>query len=319
MFIKWYFLHHIDVEIALMNKESLSLFVAVARSGSFAAEARARNQDPSVISRGIAQLEAELGVRLFQRSTRRMLLSEAGARLLSKVESLLEELTGAVAEAASSSNEPSGTLRLTASVTFGHFCVLPLIKEFRSLYPKIKLDCVFTDDPLDLIASHIDLAIRLAPSIAGNLVVTKLIDTHYRVVASPDYLAASAQISEPADLTAHKCLMFPERIFGPLWQFKLNGAEAEKVVVSGDMVFSTGESLREMAIQGMGPALLPHWAIQDALMDGRLIDLFPEYQVAAASFNSAAWLVYPSRDYLPKKVRVMIDYLKNKLSNTALI
>lgn len=296
-----------------MNTQALQLFVDVARSGSFASVARLRNQDPSLVSRTIAQLEAELGVRLFQRSTRKMLLTEAGARLLNKVQALLEELRGAVEEAASAATEPSGTLRLTASVTFGHHCVLPLLKEFRRLYPKIKLDCVLSDDPLDLIASHIDLAIRLGPSISGNLIVTKLLDTHYRVVASPEYLAGAAPIRAPRDLSHHACLLFPERIFGPHWQFKLANAAPEVVQVSGDLILSTGDALRQMALRGLGLALLPHWAILDALADGSLIDLFPRYQVAAASFNSAAWLVYPSRDYLPKKVRVMIDYLKNNL------
>ncbi|HMW47523.1 MAG TPA: LysR family transcriptional regulator [Cellvibrionaceae bacterium] len=296
-----------------MNTQALQLFVAVARSGSFAAVARQRNQDPSLVSRSIAQLEAELGVRLFQRSTRKMLLTEAGARLLEKVQALLEELSGALEEVASSAHEPSGTLRMTASVTFGHHCVLPLLKEFRTLYPKIKIDLVLSDDPLDLIASHIDLAIRLGPSISGNLIVTKLLDCHYRVVASPDYIASSAPIVQPKDLTAHACLLFPERIFAPDWQFKRPGEEPVVVRVSGDLILSTGDALRQMALRGMGPALLPHWAILDALEDGRLVDLFPTYQAAAASFNSAAWLVYPSRDYLPKKVRVMIDYLKTHL------
>lgn len=296
-----------------MNTQALHLFVDVARSGSFAAVARQRNQDPSWVSRSIAQLEGELGVRLFQRSTRKMLLTEAGARLLEKVQALLEELSGALQEAAYSANEPTGTLRMTASVTFGHHCVLPLIKGFRALYPKIKLDLVLSDDPLDLIASHIDLAIRLGPSISGNLIVTKLLDSHYRVVASPDYIAAAKPIQKPQDLTEHACLLFPERIFAPHWQFKRPGEEAETVTVSGDLILSTGDALRQMALRGVGPALLPHWAILDALEDGRLVDLFPTYQAAAASFSSAAWLVYPSRDYLPKKVRVMIDYLKTHL------
>lgn len=296
-----------------MNTQVLQLFVEVARSGSFAAVARQRNQDPSLVSRSIAQLEAQLGVRLFQRSTRSMLLTEAGARLLDKVQASLEELRGALEEAASAASDPSGTLRMTASVTFGHHCVLPLIKEFRRLYPKIKLDCVLSDDPLDLIASHIDLAIRLGPAISGNLVVTKLLDTHYRVVASPNYIASAPPIHQPSDLTQHACLLFPERIFAPHWQFKLPDGQAEVVTVSGDLILSTGDALRQMALRGMGPALLPHWAILDALDDGRLIDLFPNHQAAAASFNSAAWLVYPSRDYVPKKVRVMIDYLKSHL------
>lgn len=296
-----------------MNTQALHTFVAVARSGSFAAVARQRNQDPSLISRTIAQLEAELGVRLFQRSTRKMLLTEAGARLLDKVQSLLEELHSAMEEAASTTTEPTGTLRLTASVTFGHHCLLPLLSEFRSQYPKIKLDCVLTDDPLDLIASHIDLAIRLGPSISGNLVVTKLLNTHYRAVASPDYIARATPIKKPSDLCNHACLLFPERIFAPLWQFKLPNQEPEMVAVAGDFILSTGDALRQMALRGMGPALLPHWAILDALNDGRLIDLLPHYEAAASSFQSAAWLVYPSRDYVPKKVRVMIDFLKTHL------
>ncbi len=296
-----------------MNTQALHLFVDVAHSGSFAAVARQRNQDPSQISRTIAQLEAELGVRLFQRSTRKMLLTEAGARLLDKVEALLEELRGALEEATSAAREPSGTLRITASVTFGHHCVLPLLKEFRSLYPKIKIDFVLSDDPLDLIASHIDLAIRLGPSISGNLIVTKLLDSHYRVVASPEYIASSAPILQPSDLATHNCLLFPERIFAPLWQFKQPGEAPETVPVRGDLILSTGDAIRQLALRGLGPALLPHWAILDALEEGRLIDLFPAYEAAAASFDSAAWLIYPSRDYLPKKVRVMIDYLKNHL------
>lgn len=296
-----------------MNTQALHTFVDVARSGSFAAVARQRNQDPSQISRSIAQLEAELGVRLFQRSTRKMLLTEAGARLLEKVQALLEELRSAMQEATSMAAEPSGTLRMTASVTFGHHCVLPLLKEFRRLYPKIKLDLVLSDDPLDLITSHIDLAIRLGPSISGNLIVTKLLDSHYRVVASPEYIACAPPLKQPSDLTQHACLLFPERIFAPLWQFKRPGEAPEVISVSGDLILSTGDALRQMALRGMGPALLPHWAIQDALEDGRLIDVFPRHQAAAASFNSAAWLVYPSRDYLPKKVRVMIDFLKTHL------
>lgn len=297
-----------------MDTESLTLFVDVARAGSFAAVARARNIDPSVVSRIISQLESDVGARLFQRSTRRMALSEAGDQLLVKLAPLMEELNRVINEAGSLSREPSGTLRMTTSVTFGHLFLLPLIKEFRERYPRIKLVCVFSDDLLDLVANRIDLAIRLAPSVSGDLMVTKLMNTHYRVVASPDYLANAKPIREPRDLADHSCVLFPQRIFGPNWQFKREGKPSEVVSVAGDLVLSSGHAIREMAILGAGPALLADWCVRDALADGRLVDVFPDSLVSASEFNTAAWLVYPSRDYLPKKVRVMIDYLKEKIN-----
>ena len=162
-----------------MNLDTLDLFVEVARKRSFAAVAKKRNVDPSSVSRAIADLEAELGLRLFQRTTRTMTLTEAGDVYLSRIEPLTEEIARAREAALQVTGQPRGLLRITASVTFGQMCIMPLLGDFRALYPHLKVECLFTDANLDLVADRIDLAVRLAPIVRGDLIVSKLMDTRW--------------------------------------------------------------------------------------------------------------------------------------------
>lgn len=297
-----------------MDMESLKLFAEVARRGSFATVARDHNLDPSTVSRLMATLETELGARLFQRSTRRVALTEAGELFLAKVEPLVTELEGALDEARKVSAEPAGTLRLTASVTFGQLCIVPLLPEFRRRHPGVKLDCVFTDENLDLVADRIDLAIRLAPTVEGDLVASRLMDTPYRVVASPAYLKSAPPLRSPADLAGHACLLPPYQVFRPNWLFKDAQGRVTEVPVRGDVTLSTFTALRDLSVLGLGPCLLPYWLVEGLLRDGVLVDLFPGYAVTATTFDTAAWIVYPSRAYLPNKVRVMVDFLKERFA-----
>jgi DNA-binding transcriptional LysR family regulator len=188
-----------------MNLDTLDLFVEVARKRSFAAVAKERNVDPSSVSRAIADLEAELGLRLFQRTTRTMTLTEAGDVYLSRIEPLTEEIARAREAALQVTGRPRGLLRITASVTFGQMCIMPLLGEFRALYPDLKVECLFTDANLDLVADRIDLAVRLAPIVEGDLIVSKLMDTRYRVVASPAYLASHRRLGDPATCRRIRC------------------------------------------------------------------------------------------------------------------
>lgn len=176
------------------------VFVEVARHGSFAAAAKDRDIAPSSVSRAVAALEAELGVRLLQRTTRTMALTEAGHLYLNYIEPLIEELARARDAAASTAARPRGTLRITASATFGQMRIVPLLREFRSLYPELKIEGLFTDQNLDLVADRIDLAVKLAPAIEGDLIASKLMDIEYRVVASPSYLKSSGPLALPSDI-----------------------------------------------------------------------------------------------------------------------
>ena len=299
-----------------MNLDTLKLALHVARLGSFAAVARATDVDPSLISRAVATIETELGFRLFQRSTRRLALTEAGAVYLDRIEAVIDELDAARDAARATHKGPGGTLRLTASASFGEVCLSPLVPAFRVAYPELKLELIFTDQNVDLIAERIDLAIRLAPVIEGDLVCAKLFDTRYRVCATSDYLAKKPALTKPADLESHDALLFALPGYRTRWLFRDGKSRTSDVFVRGSIITSHALTLRQTMLNGLGPALLADWLIDDDIREGRCIDLFPEYQVTATSFDTAAWLVYPSRRFLPNKVRCMIDFLRARCSAT---
>ena len=296
-----------------MDVDTLRIFIDVARRGSFAAVARERGLVPSSVSRSLAQLEGELGVRLLQRTTRRLTLTEAGALYLARVEDLADMLDDARNAAHTLNASPAGTLRLTCSVAFGHKCLTPLLPGFRAAFPALKLEMLLSDANLDLVAQRIDLAIRLGPSIDVDVISARLFKTHYRVCASPGYLARITPPLLPGDLTACRCVLFALPEFRSRWLFRDAAGSVTEVPVDGDLVISNALAVRDCALAGLGPALLPHWLIDGDIAAGHLVDLFPTYQVAATSFDTAAWLLYPSRSFLPNKVRVAIDFLTARL------
>ncbi|CAM2063828.1 LysR family transcriptional regulator [Sulfidibacter corallicola] len=294
-----------------MDTKHLQLFVEVVRRGSFAAVARDHALDPSSVSRAITSLEEQMGVRLIQRTTRQLTLTEAGTCFFERVEAVIDELDRAREAAMSVVEGPTGTLRLTASTAFGHHCLVPLLPRFREAFPHLKWDLAFTDRNLNLVEERIDLAIRLAPRIEGHVVAVQLFPTRYRVCAAPEYLKNHPPISEPANLTDHRCLLFPFKPYRNRWVFREETGREIPVAVDGDVVVSNALSLRSCALRGMGPVLLANWLIDEDIRRGDLVALFPEMQVAATEFETAAWLVYPSRTFLPHKVRLTIDFLKD--------
>ena len=295
-----------------METGLLRVFLDVVNRGGFAAVARDANVDPSSISRAIATLESELGGRLFQRTTRKLTLTEAGESFLARVGPLVEELERAREEVASIGSAPTGTLRLSASVAFGQICLVPFLPAFRRAFPRLRLELLLTDTNVDLIADRVDLAIRLAPSYRGDVVGSKLFATRYRIAASPAYLAREGTPKKPGDLSARSCLLFPLPGFRDRWLFR-RGTVLEEVPVQGNLILSTALALRSAALDGLGPVLLADWHLDDDIAQGRLVDLFPHHEVTATTFDTAAWLLYPSRNHLPHKVRATIEFLRKHL------
>ncbi len=292
-----------------MNLNDLSLFLDVARKGSFAAVARDRAIDPSSVSRGIAALEASVGTRLFQRSSRVMVLTEAGELYKARLPAVIEELARVRDEASSIRSDPVGILRMTASVAFGERCLLPLLPAFRDSFPRLRLELLLTDGNLDLLAERIDLAVRLGPSVRADVIGERLLTTRYRVVASPAYLAAAGVPDAPAALRDRPCLLLSLPEFRTRWIFRTAAVE-EDVAVGGQFVMSSPLALRSGALVGLGPTLLPDWLIGEDLSAGRLVDLFPAHEVTATTFDTAAWLLYPSREYMPRKTHAAITFFR---------
>lgn len=261
----------------------------------------------------IQSLEDELGVRLFQRTTRRLTLTEAGKRYLESIEPLTEGIEAARQVVLDDTHQARGLMRVTTSVSFGQQCLLPLLPILTARHPDLQLDLVLTDSLMDLVVDRVDLAIRIGPRsppvVTPGLVASQLMPVRYRVCVSPAYLKHHL-LRVPKDLAAVDCVLFPWPGFRTCWKFRERRGGITEVPVKGRVVISAAIGVRACALRGMGPALLPEWLVQADLKSGLLQDPFPRHVVTASDFNTAVWLLYPSRAYLPHKVRVLIDFLR---------
>lgn len=170
---------------------------------------------------------------------------------------------------------------------------------------------MLTDSNLDLVAERIDLAVRLGPSVRADVIGVKLLQTRYHVVASPEYIRRAGPLAAPMDLKERSCLLLSLPEFRTRWIFRTASGDIN-VPVSGRFVISSPLALRSAAIDGMGPTLLPSWLIEHDLAHGRLSDLFPDHAVTATTFETAAWLLYPSREYLSCKTRSAIAFFREQ-------
>ena len=299
-----------------MDVTTLRCFVDVVRRGSFAGAARDRGVDPSHVSRTVAALEAELGVRLFQRTTRRLALTEAGAVYLDRIAPLVDELERARLQAIDAGRLVHGTLRVAAPVSFALLNVVPLLPEFTRRHPQLAIDLVLTDATLDLVAERIDVAIRLGDVRDGRLVARRLTTMHFRPVASPGYLARRGHPATPEALADHDCLLLDVAGFGDRWRFRGPDGRTVTVHAAGPVRSSNALALKTCALADMGILVQARWIVGGELRTGALVDVFPDHEVTAADGDlafggAAAWLVHPSRSYVPLKVQRFADHLQH--------
>lgn len=296
-----------------MDIAQLRIFVEVVDRGSFTAAARVMDLPPSAASRAVAALEDELSVRLLNRTTRRISLTEAGQAYVEQVRLALAGLNRAAEDARQSTGQAKGLVRVTASVSFGQTVVLPLLPLLHQRHPDLEVDLLLSDALVDLVGERVDVALRLGPPSDSSLIGMQLSPIRYRVCASPAYVKAHGRPRVPGDLRLCACLRFPLPGFRSQWKFRVGRQTPELVEVGGWLTVSTALGLRQAALEGLGPALLPHWLVGQDMADGTLMDLFPEHDVTAANFDSAVWLLYASRAYLPWRVRAVIDFLKENV------
>jgi DNA-binding transcriptional LysR family regulator len=298
-----------------MEADQLRFFVAIARKGHFAAVARLEGVAPSSISRAIAGLEEELGVTLFDRTTRRVSLTEAGEAYLRRIEPLVDELEVAADEARGAVRGPKGALRVLAPVSFAQLNVVPLLAGFLARHPGVRLDLRLDDAPLDLVEQRIDLAIRLGPLADSSYVSKRLATMRSRVCASRGYLARRGTPVSPFDLKGHECLLLDMPGFSSNWRFRAaNGAE-QAVAVSGPLRTSNAVALKECAIAGAGVILQGEWIVGREIAEGALVDLFPRHEATATTFDNAAWTLRPQRPHVPTKVAAFQSFLEEAFAD----
>jgi DNA-binding transcriptional LysR family regulator len=296
-----------------MDTEHLKMFVEVVQQGSFAAAARQFDIDPSAVTRAITALEKDLGLRLLERTTRQLVLTEAGKVYHENACKLLRDLQQAADEARDLAGNPAGIVRVTASVTYGYAVILPLLPALREVYPALEINLLLSDAIVDLVAERVDVALRLRQETDTSLIGTRLAKIRYHVCVSPGYLKQQTRPGTPAELAERDCLRCSLRSYRTQWKFRDPAGVVQAVNVDGWLVLSNSLALQRAALDGLGPALLPDWLVASDLAAGRLIDLFPDHEATPTDFDNAVWLLYTSRVYVPGRVRAFVEFIKQRI------
>ncbi|EON12701.1 transcriptional regulator [Pandoraea sp. SD6-2] len=284
----------------------MEVFVRVVAHGGFSAAARALHMTPSAVSKLIARLESRLGARLFNRSTRRLQLTPEGTSFHERALRVLADIEAAEREAAAGA-VPRGLLRVNSSVPIGSLYLLPVIPAFLAQYPEIRLDLTLTDTVVDLLEQRADVAVRAGPLRDSRLVARKLGESRLHVVASPEYLARNGPLRSPADLIHHNVMAFnfDRQVQG--WPFLDGAGGITHYPQIGNMAVSDGDTMRKLAIEGLGLARHSRYHIDADLRAGRLVTVLEDYNPGDLEPVHAVYV--GQGGHLPARVRAFLDFL----------
>ncbi|WP_441229077.1 LysR family transcriptional regulator [Tardiphaga sp. 215_C5_N2_1] len=283
----------------------MEVFTRVVELGGFSTAARAFRMTPSAVSKLVARLEARLGVRLINRSTRKLQLTPEGSAFYERALRILDEISAAEREAAIGAT-PSGLLRVNTSVPFGLRLLLPLLPDFAKRYPEIKVEVVLTDLVVDLLEERADVAIRVGLMRESRLLARKLGESRMVVVAAPSYLAERGTPKTPDDLADHNLLRFGFAKWENGWPFKIGG-ETIAVMPSGNALVSDGEAMQHLAVAGMGLARLARFHVKADIKAGRLVPVLEAFNPGDIEPIHAVFVGHGGQ--LPARVRAFLDYL----------
>lgn len=288
----------------------MEVFIQVADSGSFSEAARRMAKSQPSVSRQVATLEAELGVRLLQRTTRRLSLTEAGEIYYRQARQIQREVIEAGNAIAAFKQTPSGLLKIGAPIGWTEIVIAPYLSEFISAYPEIELDIQSTDKVQDIVEERLDLVLRVGQLRDSSYVAHRLGKVELILCASPEYIKTKGLPECPSQLMGHNCIVFDHYN-----KIRFREGKSEQVVeVKGRINTHMVTVMIAMALQHMGIMLLPIQLIRSELAEGRLVEIFPEYTISYAELNALdVFVLYSNRRHLPAKVRAFIDFFKNKI------
>jgi DNA-binding transcriptional LysR family regulator len=283
----------------------MQAFVAVVQAGSFVAAAERLDTSKAVVSRMVQELEARLGTRLLNRTTRRLSLTDAGNDYVERCRQILEDVADANAAASLGASQISGRLKINAPLTFGNLHLAPLWGEFLKLHPLVELDITLTDRVVDLVEEGFDMAVRIAQQANSSLVSRTLAHDRMVLCASPHYLRHAAPIEALADLAQHSVMAYAWWSGGDEWRFEDAQGKQHSVVTRPRLRANSGDTCRAAALADQGVIYQPQFLVGEDVRAGRLVRVLPALLGPVISIH----VVYPSRKHLAGKVRAMVDFL----------
>ncbi len=283
----------------------MEVFVTIIETGGFSAAARQVRLTPSAISKLIARLEARLGTRLFNRSTRQFQLTPEGCTFYEAAKRILADLSEAE-QRASQGERPAGRVRISTSASYFHHVLAPVVPQFMALYPAVTLDISLTDALVDLLAERTDIAIRTGPLKTSSLIARKLGETARTIVAAPSYLEQYGQPRHVADLKSHNLLGFSYVRSEPGWTLSEDNHPVV-VPVAGHVQISDGEGVRRLAVAGAGLAMLADFTVRDDVTAGRLAPVLSHCNTGDTEVFYAVYI--GEGGPLPERIRVVLDFL----------
>jgi DNA-binding transcriptional LysR family regulator len=301
-----------NINTPLDSLPDMAVFARVVEAGSFSAAARQLGLTPSAVSRQVARLEAVLRVRLLERTTRKLRLTEAGTSALVRCQALVSAARDVLALRDAHTTAARGLLRVSVAKAVGRQLIHPLIPGFLEQYPEVDVQLVVTDRTVDLFEEHIDLAIRATDEPPPGLAGRPLLRIGHMVCASPQYLARAGTPAHPRDLAQHSCLYLGEDERDRHWHFA-RGHEQCTVAVKGRYAANHSEMRLGGALAHLGIASLPDFTAREALQQGTLVQVLPQWS-HLTHYSGMAWVLYPPNRYLPAKARVWIDYVVAQLT-----
>ncbi|MEE4110268.1 MAG: LysR substrate-binding domain-containing protein [Halieaceae bacterium] len=289
----------------------VAVFVAVVDAGSFTRAAERLKVSRPAVSKQVSRLEESLGVRLLQRTTRRLSLTEAGRIFHAGASRGLEDLAEARAEVSRLQEQPRGVLRINVPMSFGILHIAPLLPEFMREYPELSVEMDLNDRKLDVIEEGFDASVRISDLPDSTLVARRLAPCRHAIVAAPAYLERRGVPEKPMDLQGHEVLSYSLQQSARQWHFLDPDGQPEQVTVSGRLQVNNSLALREALLAGVGLARTPTFLVGEDLREGRLIAVLRDYR----SLEVSIYLVYPQRRHLSPKVRAFADFLVSKIKD----
>jgi len=292
--------------ITATSLQGLLSFAETGKHASFARAARALELSPSAVAKSVARLESTLGVRLFHRTTRQVVLTGDGCELFQRCQRVLEEIDGLRSAAEGSRRTPRGTLRLDVPVTYGKQVIVPVLARLADAHPDLGFDVRFSDRFADLIQDGLDAVIRVGALGDSRLVARKFDEQRLVVCASPQYLKRKGTPRTLADIREHDCVGNRSYSTGRerSWQFRKSGRDVE-VLPRSRIVFDDGEATVHALTAGLGLMQLPNYYVEQPLREGRLIEVLSRFRPPPEPIS----VVYPSKRQVPQRLRVLIDVL----------